>query len=625
MQDILDAKAEAAAKLMETVLKEQQKQTSSFNQMFEIFKEVTFHNLDIQESIKKDLASLKVSKAVDDYSIDALHTKMNRMEELLKDLKKPQSDDAKKGEKKESTTAAEDEHTFKPRPTPKFSNKRKIIIGYKKLGKALSVGSSHKESDSDVEEVAKPEAEASMQPKEPQAEKPMPDMPKFTKASQAETEAAIPEADPVIRAPSPVPNDDDLPISSLFKKKQTEDDIEDDDSIYDEEIVAEEMPKLPSLETIINDARMAGATPDDIEKLKVTYARALSLGVTMVEMMEIEDNEREVRLAEEKDAESRKLAKSLAIKERDDLTSADEKTKLDPYQAQKRALEIAKKASQDQQAEAERQRLQREAEAKRALDRDERHKESQAARYQERVENRYKDEKITKVLIKKLKDHVTPSMTLHRAGRTQWDMVIDLIDIMKLGYSEWVEIHQLAQHSSSKHKDRVLDTIGRMFVKAVELNVDFSKLKKPLPLSDEQRDATKPVKRSRNPKPYVPVGPSESLIDQMLTKGGDMTRVNLTPPPDSPQDVEGLFIEVPESGLLYHDHKGILCFQRTSQLQWASPVHLFLLRCTCNRHPVTSANFIEKIEAEAKRRNLNLDAPDGLYIKEAFLHLHTQQ
>src|SRR5919202_2277490 len=188
-----------------------------------------------------------------------------------------------------------------------------------------------------------------MQPKEPQAEKPMPDMPNFTKSSQAEAEAEtepakIPIADPVIRAPSPVPNDDDLPISSLFKKKQTEDDIEDDDSIYDEEIVAEEMPKLPSLETIINDARMAGATPDDIEKLKVTYARALSLGVTIVEMQEIEENEREVRLAEEKDAESRKLAKSLAIKERDDLTSADEKTKLDP----KRALEIAKKASQDQ-------------------------------------------------------------------------------------------------------------------------------------------------------------------------------------------------------------------------------------------------------------------------------------
>ena len=237
------------------------------------------------------------------------------------------------------------------------------------MGKALSASSSDEVDDVD-EVVERPEAD--VPPKatsETQAEKPMPEMPNFTKASQAEpepeTEAAeIPVADHVISIPSPNPqNEDDLPISPIFKNKA--DDEEDDDDIVDEEIEAEEMPKskLPSLKTIINDAIMAGALTDDVERIKVTFGRALSLGVSMDEMMEIEEQEKEVRLAEEQDAASRRLAKSLALQERDDLTSEGEKTKLDPYQAQQHAYELAKKASQEQQAEAERQRIQREAEA----------------------------------------------------------------------------------------------------------------------------------------------------------------------------------------------------------------------------------------------------------------------
>ena len=97
-----------------------------------------------------------------------------------------------------------------------------------------------------------------------------------------------------------------------------------------------------------------------------------------------------------------------------------------------------------------------------------------------------------------------------------------------------------------------------------------------------------------------------------------MAKLNLTLPPNT-IEVDGLFLEDPEPGLVYRNLDKVWCFERASELRYASPMHLFLLRDICIKQHDVSENFKEMIEAEAKRRNIDLSDPTGFYIKEGYL------
>ena len=129
------------------------------------------------------------------------------------------------------------------------------------------------------------------------------------------------------------------------------------DSDVDEEMILEkdlgtetdsDVPKskLPSLEIILNDARAAGATRADLEELEIMFGQAMSLGISLEEMVELKKVEHKVRLTAEKDAESYKLAKSLALEKLSDAPEEVEKTGLTPFDAQKLMLRKANIAAQ---------------------------------------------------------------------------------------------------------------------------------------------------------------------------------------------------------------------------------------------------------------------------------------
>src|ERR671933_1485 len=280
-----------------------------------------------------------------------------------------------------------------------------------------------------VKDVGTSEAEAEPQAEIPtQAEVPMPSMPSITKAPQAEaeTEAELHVVDPVIRVHSPSTDEDADP--STISKILSRDDV---DSDFDEEIILEKdlgtetdsdvpKPNLPSLEIILNDARAAGATRADLEELEIMYGQAMSL---------------------------------------EELSQAPErveKTGLTPFEAQKLMLQKANIAAQAEKLEAEKREKQRAIEAQKAFEAGERHKVFRAKKLQKNVNFRLSVEPITKVLIKKQKDHATPSITIFRSGKLVGDMAIDLENILALGYTEWIEIHRLAQGSTSRHRDEVL-------------------------------------------------------------------------------------------------------------------------------------------------------------------------
>src|ERR687886_184933 len=438
-----------------------------------------------------------------------------------------------------------------------------------------------------VEGVSASEAEAEPQAEIPtQAEVSMPSMPSITKAPQAEaeTEAELHIVDPVIRTPSPSTDEDADPstISKILSKDDVDSDC-DEEIILDKDLGTEtdsDVPKsnLPSLEIVLNNARAAGATRTDLEELEIIYGQAMSLGISLAEMVELKKEEKKVRLAEERDAESYKLAKSMALEELSQAPEQVEKTGLTPFEAQKLMLQKANIAAQAEKLEAEKREQQRAIEAQRAFEAGERHKVFRAKKLQKNVNFRLSVEPITKVLIKKQKDHATPSITIFRSGKLVGDMAIDLENIMALGYTEWIEIHRLAQGSTSRHRDEVLKVLNHLCEDIAKLNVDTSTAVKPKPLTDEQRNLMARQRKKPRLLPTFKPSPGEhTLIDQMLTQGGDMSKLNLSMPPNAPE-IDGLFLEVPEQGLVYRDLQRNWCFQRASELKLASPVHLFILR-----------------------------------------------
>src|ERR671933_587656 len=250
-----------------------------------------------------------------------------------------------------------------------------------------------------VKDVGTSEAEAEPQAEIPtQAEVPMPSMPSITKAPQAEaeTEAELHVVDPVIRVHSPSTDEDADP--STISKILSRDDV---DSDFDEEIILEKdlgtetdsdvpKPNLPSLEIVLNDARAAGATRADLEELEIMYGQAMSLGISLAEMVELKKEEQKVRLAAEKDDESYKLAKSMALEELGQAPEEVEKTGHTPIEAQKLMLQKANVVAQAEKLEAEKREQQRAIEAQRAFEAGERHKVFRAKKLQKNVNFRLK-------------------------------------------------------------------------------------------------------------------------------------------------------------------------------------------------------------------------------------------
>jgi hypothetical protein len=358
--------------------------------------------------------------------------------------------------------------------------------------------------------------------------------------------------------------------------------------------------------------------------LEVLFAQALTSGVPFSDLLNQRSREAEHRLAMERDDASYNLAKAMAQEELNEAGDVMSKPGLDPLSAQAIAMRNAKVAAEAEKLKVHQAERERAAQARRSMEASAKADMFRAKSLEHNVNFRSKKEPITKIQIKKYSDRVTPSIIIYRSGNHQLeDMVVDLEQIKTLGYTEWIEIHKLAQYSTSQHRDRVVAALTRLCENVAKLNVDLSNMAKADPLTEEQRDmVTKQRKKSRAPT-FKPSPSSHTLIDQLLTDGGEMSKMNLTMPPNA-LEVDGLFLDQPEPGLVFRNLDKVWCFQRASELKYASPMHLYLLRIICNKESDVSEHFVKMIEAEAQRRNIDLTDHTGLYIKHGYL-AHTQQ
>src|SRR5919202_701848 len=359
-----------------TVVEEAQTQFgATLSQMATVFNQATTSLHDNLAHIVKKLDKQNLDHAVSQFAID---TRFTRLERLINDLLKPKDDD-KKGEKvvkvsddddddnddhpshdKKNSSDRDNQAKDKSKDVgpvkkpPTYTQGRRKQVGSKPSGKRVET-----KRVKDVGGTS--EAEAEPQDEIPtQAEVPMPSMPSITKAPQAEaeTEAEIHVVDPVIRVHSPSTDEDADP--STISKILSRDDV---DSDFDEEIILEKdlgtetdsdvpKPNLPSLEIVLNDARAAGATRADLEELEIIYGQAMSLGVSLEEMVKLKEKDQKARLAAERDEESFRLAKSIALEEMKDALEDVEKTCLTPFDAQKIMLQKANVAAQAERLEA---------------------------------------------------------------------------------------------------------------------------------------------------------------------------------------------------------------------------------------------------------------------------------
>src|SRR5919199_5895909 len=100
---ILNAKTEAAEKIMQSVLHIQDAQSTFFNNMFTSFQKVTYHNLQFQQHVCQELTNLKISSAVSEFVNSAkLENITTLLKNLQSDIQKLKRDDDKRGEKEET-------------------------------------------------------------------------------------------------------------------------------------------------------------------------------------------------------------------------------------------------------------------------------------------------------------------------------------------------------------------------------------------------------------------------------------------------------------------------------------------------------------------------------------------
>src|ERR671932_2332264 len=534
---------------------------ATLSQMGTVFNQAT-------SDLHTKLKQMSLSFAVSNFTTDARFTKLERNVETILQLLQKKNDDDKKGEKivdldddnnddpkddKKNDEGEDDSDNDddgnngdnpmslgpvkRPQPKSAPSSSRKKSIGRKHKGKMVETEEAL-ETESAYESEAKANS-TSLQVTE--TETPMVELSTLEnpKATQSETQTEAEAQTTTIHTLSSSTDEDADPATiSKILSKHNDGDNDSVERLFSEEDLESETDsdafkgQHPSLEKIIKDARAAGVTSADIEELEVVFAQALSSGVPFSDLLNQRSREAEHRLAMERDEASLNLAKAIAAEELDEATGEGvQKIGLDPFDAQKVAMRNAKVAAEAEKLKAHQAERQRATEATRDIEAGVRAESLRAKSLERNVNFRSKKEPITKVQIKKYKDHVTPSIIIFRSGKQVEDMVVDLEEIKKLGYSEWIEIHKLAQSSTSQHRDRVLALLTKLCGDIAKLNVDTSNIVRADPLTDEQRDViSKQRKKTRLPK-FIPSPSSHTLIDQLLSSGGDMSKLNFTLPP----------------------------------------------------------------------------------------------
>nr|KAJ0188603.1 hypothetical protein LSAT_V11C900505350 [Lactuca sativa] len=217
-------------------------------------------------------------------------------------------------------------------------------------------------------------------------------------------------------------------------------------------------------------------------------------------------------------------------------------------------------------------------------------------RFEDVLNRRVCGDKIIKVKASKPRNEKILTLLITRQGPLHsYTEVVKRDELIKYGYSEWMELLELASKQTSAHSSELTCALHLLIKKVQRLDL----VPKERPQHQGQRSS---VPRTRRTKFQAD---SEDVLVLDFGAGG----INNSPPV-SVDPVQHKFISVPEHGMFYLDKNRKMCFQRTVEIPKAPTSHLIGLRQMCMSHQDLSGEFHILIAMELlNRRQELLDSP----------------
>nr|KAJ0225075.1 hypothetical protein LSAT_V11C100007640 [Lactuca sativa] len=217
-------------------------------------------------------------------------------------------------------------------------------------------------------------------------------------------------------------------------------------------------------------------------------------------------------------------------------------------------------------------------------------------RFEDVFNRRMCGDKIIKVKASKPRNEKILTLLITRQGpQHSYSEVVKRDELIRYGYSEWMELLDLASKQTSAHSSELNCALHLLIKKVQRLDL----VPKERPQHQGQRSS---VPRSRRTKFHVD---GEDVL--VLDFGAGVINNSL---PLGVDPVQHQFISAPEHGMFYLDKNRRMCFQRTTEIPKAPTTHLVGLRQMCMSHQDLSGEFHILIAMELlNRRQELLDSP----------------
>nr|KAJ0189532.1 hypothetical protein LSAT_V11C800443550 [Lactuca sativa] len=217
-------------------------------------------------------------------------------------------------------------------------------------------------------------------------------------------------------------------------------------------------------------------------------------------------------------------------------------------------------------------------------------------RFEDVFNRRMCGDKIIKVKASKPRNEKILTLLITRQGpQHSYTEVVKRDELIRYGYSEWMELLDLASKQTSAHSSELICALHLLIKKVQRLDL----VPKERPQHQGQRSS---VPRSRRTKFHVD---GEDVL--VLDFGAGVINNSL---PLGVDPVQHQFISAPEHGMFYLDKNRRMCFQRTTEIPKAPTTHLVGLRQMCMSHQDLSGEFHILIAMELlNTRQELLDSP----------------
>nr|KAJ0191839.1 hypothetical protein LSAT_V11C800403280 [Lactuca sativa] len=217
-------------------------------------------------------------------------------------------------------------------------------------------------------------------------------------------------------------------------------------------------------------------------------------------------------------------------------------------------------------------------------------------RFEDVLNRRICGDKIIKVKASKPRsEKILTLLITHQGSQHSYTEVVKRDELIRYGYSEWMELLDLASKKTSAHSSELTCALHLLIKKVQRLDL----VPKERPQHSGQRSS---VPRSRRTKFHVD---GEDVL--VLDFGAGVINNSL---PLGVDPVQHQFISAPEHGMYYLGKNRRMCFQRITEIPKAPTTHLVGLRQMCMSHQDLSGEFHILIAMELlNRRQELLDSP----------------